>query len=442
MSTTSSALKFVGKEIASGFLGAIGSNMAGFVLDSIFGDSSNKEVMEAIQQIGDQLKQIGYALQQISAEMRQGFADIKQELVKLHMDNLYLQWQEKDVGVQAAITQISTQYGRYIEYAQNGATTTKAQVNELVKEILNTNNGAEPSLQQINSLVLSVGMSKGVLQLWQEMVSPLVAKGVISYGAASAAYLDYYGHILFGQARAAGLLVEAYNKNGDTNNAKATHTNYRRILRGQEAELLKNLEPAFFAATTEGSTWLGYNKSLDYFLVWQALMAQGSYVSSYRPTLERQAAEDLLASAYSLLPNERRIVVLMVVPYGGTEFKNATPNLIPAGESGKPIPPDSVTNTMLQVTVKGRDEEWLLRRFLYTTDISDGTYRLDPAINDKYPPRTGSAGKTWYFLDSFYSDYILSVDPGSPNNFLDFSPYPTVEKWAAYGGPTASATSD
>jgi hypothetical protein len=60
MSTFSSGLKFVGKEIASGFLGAIGSDFAGFVLSSIFGDSSNKEVMEALRQIGEQLKQIEY----------------------------------------------------------------------------------------------------------------------------------------------------------------------------------------------------------------------------------------------------------------------------------------------------------------------------------------------------------------------------------------------
>jgi hypothetical protein len=439
MSATSSALKFVGTAVANGALGKVGGDLMGFVLGSIFGDSSNKEVMEALQQIGEQLKQIEYALRQISAEMRQGFADIKQELTKLHMDNLYLEWQDKDVGVQAAITQIATQYGRYTEYAQNGSTTSREQVDELVKEILNTNNGAEPSMQQINGLVLSVGMSKGALRLWQDMVSPLVSNGVITYGQAISAYLDYYGHILFAQARAAALLVEAYNKKADSKNAKATHTNYRRILQGQEPEFLNNMEPLYFAATTQGSTWSGRNVGFDYFMVWQAITAQGIYASSYRPTLERQAAEDLLGSAYALLPNERRIVVLMVVPYGNEEFKNSVLSLIAGNETTNPITPDSMSNATLAARINDQDHQWLLRRFVYTKKINDGTYHIDPSINDKYPPRSGSGGRTWYFLDPAYADYTLSVDPGSPSDFLDFCPYATMEKWAAVRLGVASA---
>jgi hypothetical protein len=432
MSTTaSSALKYVGKEIGSAVAGEVVSQFFGFVLSSIFGDSSNKEVMEALHQIGEQLKQIEYALQQISAEMRQGFADIKQELSKLHMDNLYLEWQDKDVGVQSAITQIATQYGRYTEYAQNGSTTSKEQVDELVKEILNSNNGAEPSLRQINSLVLSVGMSKGALQLWQEMVSPLVANGVITYGAAISAYLDYYGHILFAQARAAGLLVEAYNKKGDTNNAKTTHTTYRQLLRSQELDFLNNMEPLYFAATTEGSTWSGRLASIDYFTVSQAITAQGDSASSYRPTPERAAAEDLLASAYALLPNERRLVVLMVVPGYLLELKNAVVSLTPAGETTKSVAPDAVSSTTLQARIEGFDREILLRRFVYTTQVSDGTYRIDQAVNEKYPPRAGSAGRTHYFAEDVYTNYTLSVDPGSPSDFMDFAPYAILSKWVA-----------
>ena len=311
MSATTDALEFVGKGLANGALSNIGGQAMGFVLDQIFGGTGDTS---AIAKLGEQLNQIEGMIQELLKELSKDFATIEKQLADIKQEQLYTAWELRDNSAQEKIANINTQYNTYVEFAQNPKTTTKASIQQLTIDILNTNVGAANNRQQLYMLVTGSGEDKGLLQLWQEMVAPLIAANKMSFYDAIENYMDYYAIIVYAQMRATVLLVEAYNHKKNPPLAKQTWDDYRKFVDQQELYFVTYLD--VFAAS-ELSKWRTtiYISNVPFVAVdaRQSFFA-GSSFGWHQPTSLHQQAEALLAYAQSMGPDERRVVVWMVYP--------------------------------------------------------------------------------------------------------------------------------
>lgn len=440
------ALAFVGEGIASGALGEIGSEGIGWLLRQIFGDPPPSDLPE-IEAIGKQLNTIQDTLYTMEAMISTDFEQIEQQLQAIAQQQLYEIWQEKDQALQAYITTIDTQYTLYVEYAQNAGTTTKQNISDLVTDI-QSSTGALDCLAQINALVLGSGEDKGVLQLWREMVAPLMTmppflRDKMLFGQTAEQYLNYYTRIAWAQMRAANLLVEAYNQQGNHGEVTTQWQDFKSFMGRQEIPFLVQFEWLLYGVAQQNATWFGLETSpsgtfcslsYDCASVFQDIFAGGLYYSYYQPTPARAIAEQLLATAYAMGPSERRIAVWMIHPAGiryptNLDLTQANVQLVPAS-GGAPISPDSAAtliNTTLSLPMPFYSAIQLLnarlvRRYVFDQSVSDGTYTLYDE-NNTFPTVSGNNQLTDYFQDGQYLNYILRVDAGQPSDFMDFGTY-------------------
>jgi hypothetical protein len=446
MSATTDALVFVGKGLASGALSKIGGDAMGFVLDQIFGGTGDTA---AIAKLGDQLNQIEGMIQELLNELRDDFKTIEKQLADIKQQELYTAWELRDNSAQEKIANINTQYTTYVEFAQNPKTTSKASISRLTTEILDTNVGAANNRQQLNMMVTGFGQDKGLLQLWQEMVSPLIAADKMTFYDAIDNYMDYYATIVYAQMRATVLLVEAYNQKRNQPLAKQSWEDYRKFVDQQElcfvtyfdvfaASELSKFHKGTFCPTP------GWND-----LTFAALDARQSFYAGstygwHQPTSQHQRAEALLADAQSMGPDERRIVVWMVYPrdwpYGSpppkpvTNFDQINISITSVDQSAvgeiKPLRSDVIrVPTSADHTIK---------RFLFSPP-SDGAYVLkDMNGTPGLPDMPGYGTKTSYFQDPTYLAFKMSVSPNKQFDFTEFTPYADVYQymlWHAYNLP-------
>jgi len=431
MSVTTDALNFVGRGLASGALGNIGGQAMGFVLDEIFGGGGDDS---AIAKLGDQLNQIESMIQELLKELSEDFSTIEKQLAEIKQEQLYLDWGVRDNTAQEKITNINTQYSTYIEYAKNPKTTSKASIEQLTTQILDTNAGAANNRAQLNALVTGSGEDKGLLQLWQEMVAPLIAGDKMSFYDAIENYMDYYATIVYAQMRATVLLVEAYNLKKNPPVATDTWKAYRQIVDQQELRFLTYFD--VFAAS-ELSKWKTLDTVFPYAmkfdkLTFAAIEAKQSFYAGssfgwHQPTSMHQQAEALLAYAQSMGPDERRIVVWMVYPRDFTHGKTPpkpVANFDQVEVSITPVDDDKgvvvkTTSSILRVT---ENPDHTINRFIFLPQL-DGAYVLkDMNGTSGLPDVTGYEGNV-YFQHPNYLAFKMSVSPDKQFDFTEFAPY-------------------
>jgi hypothetical protein len=430
MGIFTSGLKFIGKNVAAGALSEVGSYAAGSILDKICGGPDDK-VAEEIKQIGQQLTNIQKSMEVLKKELQ----DIENQLEKIVELDIFITWQNVDLKVMEYVTKIATQYDRFIEYANNPKTTSEKEVDELVKEILDTNVGAEVNLMELRTLILSSSeLEKGVLQLWTEMVIPHVGIGndKILYGQAIEYYYNYYIKIAYAQVQAANLLVEAFNKDKNQPVAKDKWQSYRDMMKDQEVPFLINIDQILGAVLTyENYPVTGSHPTVDFWTAAQVYFPCGVWKTHYTPSTIHTQAETILANAQAMGPDERRIVIWAVYPN-----KNW---------SNPPLPIDDLNNVKLQLECvsnkldNGIDADYsdviegppcdrynqkhFIKRFIYST-TKDGTYKM----KDK----NGQDGlidiHTCYqdpcrFQDPSCLAYTMNVNALQEFDFMDFTVY-------------------
>lgn len=434
------AIKFVGKNLASGAISYVGGQAAGHMLNKLLGTDSDAD---QLKHISSQLTDIQQSINILEKDLNNLTSYLKQELSKIEQEQLYLAWEVIDLDLQESMVKIDIQYNRYIDYTQNPKTTPKDNVRTLVGEILNSNAGAEVSLAEINKLTTDTA-GKGVLKLWADMVLPLVKSGVISYEQAIENYINYYTKIVYAQVRAGTLLVEAYNADNDERNAHSAWKKYRKLMLSQEVPFLQNIDKFARQALYQGATWTKDKNAIltyfQYFTATQVYLAGGAYHSHYRPTYEHNTAEELLANAQAMEDSERRIVIWM----------SATPNMdrtsLPSGlDIGDKAPKTINYKTLeLQIThadnsnqttispshsdymaiYNSEDEEHYIKRFIFSEGVTDGTYQMvDQNGKNGLTPVGGSFQKEIYFQNPNYLNHRLTVGPSRHFNFMEFMPY-------------------
>jgi hypothetical protein len=440
MGATEDALAFVGKNLASGAASSLGSKVMGYVLDQIFSGGGDTA---AIQQLGQQLNQIEGMIKQLLKELEDDFATIEKQLAELKQLELYTAWEVRDTFAQEKITNINAQYTTYVEFAQNPRDVDKSSIEQLTTNILDTNVGAAVNRLQLNSLLAGSGQDKGLLQLWQEMVAPLIAANKMTFYDAARNYMDYYATIVYAEMRATVLLVEAYNHKNETILAKQNWEDYRQFVAQQETYFVMYFD--VFAAS-ELTKWHTFSPKRDAMnqVTFAALDARQSYYagSSFgwnQPTTLHQQAETLLAYAQSMGPDERRIVVWMVYPQDypyGTQpkpvanFDNVDIVITSVDQGGV----GDVKPTKKDILRAPTNPSHTIKRFIFAPQ-RDGTYTLkDMNGTAGLPDISGYSGNV-HFQHPSYLAYQMSISPNKQFDFTEFAPYSDLFPRMEWGVP-------
>jgi hypothetical protein len=457
-----SALEFIGENIAKGALSEIGGDAAGWALGAIFGGSSgpsNQDVLDAVNKLGIQLSAIQSSLTALRQDVDAHFQQISKALNKINKQILYNAWSSTNTTAFLLVNQINTQYQTLLQYAIAAKTTSKGQVSQLVKEIQDTNTGAKVSLNALNGLIMGVGGAKGLLELWLEMVTPLLQSGAAGVELIRQRYMDYYTQLIGAQMKACHLLIEAFNQQGNNPVSQMEYRNFRDLMTAQETVFLPILERVLYTAFAEGGLWNTVNTTGKIVVivpkngylpgVKELYAGSRNGTSVYTPTVWRAQAEQLLSYAQSQKPGERCISVWSIYePYlssnlGDTslptppqQFDNATVQICAVGSPRQPISPDSVITLVTEADYSiGRqvpsaaplprtNKKRIVRRHLFRK-ISDGTYRLFDA-NGQYPPVSTSGYALEFATERLYLSYSLTVGQGDSLAFMDFAIYPYV----------------
>ena len=428
--------------LASGAAKEIGSEAAGWALNLIFGGPDEKE-LEAIEGLSAQLTEVQKAVNAIGNMIETDMAIIQEELKAIAEEELYISWEVRDNDLQEYITKVNAQYETYINYTQNPSTTSQQEVKRLVDEVLNTNDGALVNMSEINNLLIGNGVDKGVIQLYTEMVAPIIMNGKQSCYEALDGYFNYYINAAYAQQRALYLLVEAYHQYPNDPLAQAQRTKYQEFVRSQEIPFVTAIENLLRQQLRGGIVRLVDTKSAlpyrdyysyDYVRALQDYSGQAFYSSHYSPTFVRAKAERILINSLCLKSTENRIVVWMIYPtlskcLNQSGFDNVDILLALADNpSSKVIYPDysnivtSVQNTA-HYCYDYYNTEHKFKRMVYK-NLSGGCYALkDMNGKDGLIPIDGSNQEKNYFQDPKYLRYSMILNETLQGNFMDFSVY-------------------
>ena len=146
-------------------------------------------------------------------------------------------------------TEFSVKYQQYSQYISQYSTTLPSEVARLMQQITNANEIRYGAVAGIGGLITGTGANdKGLLQLGQEMVSPLVLNGLLDYRAAVDQYMGYYKKLKY--CATAGHQTWSWRrttittgKTPDPNSAAEFWDSDMQQLRAQENEFIKNLFP-------------------------------------------------------------------------------------------------------------------------------------------------------------------------------------------------------
>ena len=378
--------------------------------------------------IGDELDSIQNAVAGLQVDLARDTAEILKQLKIIKQQELYIAWEVRDTLLQKFLSQLSVQYSRLVLYGCNPKSTTKNEAAELAKEILNSNDGAEVSLNNINSLVTGSGSDKGVLELFREMTVPLVESGAMKFQDAINAYFQYYMNIAYAQCNAIYLLVEAFNFQ-KSNNPKAQEmfVEYRKLAYSQEIPFISNLNYFLKAGSVHNDEHT--SPTISNNLALQDYLGQGLFDLGYIPTASRAKAERIFSNTLGLRKKETRIVVNMIV--NTSVFKEAldmdTPIVSASKDIPVPVSPDKEDIFTLSSSPVGAIS---IRRMVFN-NVTGDSYRLqDMNGQEGYLPWSGShsGGKTLYFMDPKYLNHLLIVNEGSKHTSMDFQCYALENK--------------
>jgi hypothetical protein len=278
---------------------------------------------QAIENLGTQLTGITNALSSIQGEID----GIETMLTKISQQQLFTDWNDIDIQLTEYITSIDSCYFQYGMYVSKYSTTPIKEIDYLAQTITNPNDGPLGGLKTINALLMgSGGESKGALQLWSLMVSPLVQDGTLDYRLAVQQYFQYYQKLVYAELKAVNLLIEAYIYNGDKNSADTMWDQYISQLLQQEDTFINWLVPLVYSGEIGGHNLAGDNSAVN-FSFFEAATQLNPGVQQmkgdadpgnafYTPSTIFQTAEQLLANLYVTGVTDRRIVVHMLYSNG------------------------------------------------------------------------------------------------------------------------------
>lgn len=267
-----------------------------------------------LQQLGSQLASISSALGQISGQIR----GIEKLLEDIHQKQLFVSWNDVDSLIDQYRSATRAAYQTYADYMASADTTHADLVAGLVESILHTDaNGPKVAVQFIHDQIVKAGRGESVLQLWSDMVVPLITKGVIDFREGVDQYIEYYQRLAYVQLQATNLLMEAYNYSDDSIQANKAWSHYRSVLLNQENNFIRGLLPLIGAGLTfvhwsfPGKQSFGYGPNCAAMQINPELQLLPSGPSYFEPSPMLRRAEEVLAQLYVTEADQRRMVVHM-----------------------------------------------------------------------------------------------------------------------------------
>jgi hypothetical protein len=434
----------------------LGSNLASSYVSLLNGQMATQTA--EIQNIGNRLTELSRAMSVIQDELKA----MEEVLNEIAARQLFQSWQAVDIQLTIAITSINSDYSVLAGFASNYANTQGAQVASVMANL--QTNGPLNGMNLINTLILGSGtQSKGVLQLWSEMVSPLVQAGLIDYREAVDRYTAYYKKLVGAQLLAANILVEVGNYfaiNGDHTGALNAWNAYKSCVLSQENEFIHWLVPLVYSGvmaygcTNPGSgggpggpMFTYYDAAMQLHPGLQALPGDNGGMGYYAPTQIFENAEAMLSTLSVTDANDRRIVVHMMFcdDKAGT-FKSpidANPLTLTQDNSAS-VSPTAVSkfayNGFPDFNPDGTPDRnfftgpiMYLYRHVYSQDaahptaLPDGLYQLTN-LNGKLPEMFTYA--TVYntppkasFQEAKVLSYTLRMSPTNQFDFMNFNAY-------------------
>jgi hypothetical protein len=456
------ALYGTGQTTGGQNLGALGGALQNTGLDTSLLNSVLGAVTQQtnlLQTLGGQLSSLAGQISAIQGEI----ANIDQLLKTIGQEQLYLSWEVKDQPVAALIAKVRSSHQSYGDFVANSSSTSSSLVTPFVNGIIGQND-ISTATSVINDAILGQGgQSKGLLELWSNMVVPLVRNGTIDYREAVSQYMEYYKRLTYAQLQATNLVMEAYNYNSTPDpvlrpSAEAVDqwNTYREFLLTQEEPFIDALFPLIAAGSQLAPSFLMYhNQQGVCFTTAAACIDLNPEVQSsppiepngtlstgyYQPSRLLREAEQLLASLYVTEPQDRRIVVHMTYPKKYELVDSVTLTL-----GVNSLQPVSSSTTSPYVVTAVNDSNWIapanevyicLKRYVFSadsknTELGDGTHILTNlnGVNglvpvDRYYVNENNDYTTLEF--PFMSDNIvkhrLTLSPSSPFDFMNFAAY-------------------
>ena len=440
---TKAALRFIGKNVAVGIARAPGSAIVGRVLNLIFGGSNDAAIME----LGEKLDVVQQSINQLSKMLDDSTAEILRELEEIQEQQRYQAWSNKNAEVTKQITRINVQYSRLVEFSQSPGTTAPALVEALISEILSTIGGAEVALNQLHRQVLNFGLDTGALELFADMVFPTIEARERLYEDALDNFIAYYSEILYAQAQAIYVLIEAYNAleahpeiaPQAKGSAEKVYEKYLQMVKAQEVtfitlvhrimsryrvdfEIQKQLEPGpssfpnlFVSSTSSGN---------------RGLQAQKHFLDGwYTPDPHLLEAEEICASA--LGQGSGRIVVYMCYP----SLRSPTIPQFPSNFAGVDIDLSLASNPLgdsfeatrkdfLIIEDKASEPRanLTIKRFVFDELPYDTYLMRDKIGTEGLIPISGSFG-TVHFQSDRSLRHVMALNPEFQFDLLTFTPY-------------------
>lgn len=425
-----------------------------------------------ITDLGNQLSSLANQVSALVAD----FGYLKDLLQKIQQEQLYITWADTHNSIIQASTVITTSYELYAGFLVEGVdpSNKSGPVLSLAGDITSPNGGAAERSKEISGYLVDDNQYKGALQLWSNMVTPLIADGILDYRRAVNEYIAYYQHLAYIQLQAANLAMEGWNLLGESSQADAAWTQYRTQLANQEISFLNWL----IAIVTTGTAFnlagaYPINAALAAVEINPMALIGGQSARSnpvpyYVPSLNFQRAEQVLAGLAVTQPSDRRLVIYMAYD-GSPSIRNVVENAevtITAQAnghrrsthhshhphqsfSGTPIPPSSVQALGPFTTANGTDplddnmksqSVWINRFVFETIELPNGSAAPIPDAAYSLTDINGSAGLTPIETYACYNDgggsgpsakflhdamlsYTMHISGTGPFNFANFLAY-------------------
>jgi hypothetical protein len=420
---------------------------------------------QQLQSIGDmglQLVAVAETLQSIQGQIQ----NIESLLDQIHQEQLYSEWQLVDTAMTPYVAAIQTSYSTYGIFLKDYADSESSDVATFCNNVVNMNNGPQVGINTISQYMVDQGQQRGALQLWSNMVVPLVSAGLVDYRDAVSQYTQYYQKLAYAQLTGTNLLMEAWNFLGESDQAKAAWQTYRSLLLSQEDTFIQWLVPLVYAGCARSS---GANSDLVQAHAalqldpcaqrLRGLASSNPSATYYQPSTVFQNAESVLASLYVTEPSDRRIVVHMLYlnapeltglldgvsltlsPTGGADPVNATRALVLNSFVPPFGPPSTMEDPNLWVDTPPLNASgFCIKRFTFSASdsdalLADGTYTITNinGTNGLVPIETYISDGGWvpgnYPNPNFMNDAVLghpiSVNAAKPFDFMNFMAYVT-----------------
>ena len=394
------------------------------------------------------------------ANFQADFDQIESDLAAIHLQQLYQAWQTSNIPNSALVVVANTAYQQYSDFLSDYTGTPTSAVTDFLTS-LNGLNSPEAVVQQIHENIVGRDQQKGLLQLWTEMVTPLIVRYTIDYRDAVQQYMRYYQQLVFAQLCATNLAMEAATFSGAADLAAAAWTSYQQAVAAQENVFISSLIPLVSAGGTDPRAWIKGSFNFSDVVMAQAalqlnpglitLPADPTADSAYiEPSAVFERAESLLASLAVTDPPTQRIVVYVTYVDGVIAGVVSPVALTLSSTNGQPPVAASSEAILGPFILSGFSDynfwtgaigttgRFWVKRFVYTGDaLQSGTYTvtnmngvnglvaMDTYASTGDEGALGESGGPAPFMNGNVWKYPLSVDPTSPFAFMNFLAYCT-----------------